>query len=92
MRSRPMHTPCKLYVDFFDGKDRVKDGHFIRSNGGSCYLITAVRPHKTRPRRLNLSCLRWPPDELPPDAVVHPMTWYPRKRRARQLADLTPTG
>lgn len=95
MKTRPPYTPCKLYMDFFGGGG-LEPGHYLRSNGGSAYLIQTVRPDSKRdelgrplrPHRRHLGCLRWPPDEIPVDATVHDFTWYKRRKRAHRLSDL----
>jgi hypothetical protein len=80
MRTRAMHTECKLY---YDSPAHVEVGHFLRSNGGSVYFVTEVRRNSKRRFRKHLRCLRWPPAELPDHAVVHPICWYPRRKRPR---------
>jgi hypothetical protein len=84
MRSRPPYTPVRL---FYDGRV-VEPGEFLRTPAGSVYLIEQVRPSPSRPQRRYLDCLRWPPDKVPEDATVHPLHWYPRKKRAARLRDL----
>jgi hypothetical protein len=84
MRTSPPYTPVKL---FYDGR-QVEVGDYLRSNGGSLYLIQGVTQSPSRPQRRYLACLRWPPDKVPADATVHPLFWYARKKRARRLAQL----
>lgn len=77
---RPPYTECRLYYDA--GLRRgVEVGHYLLTPGGSGYFITALRHNQHRPGRVHLTCLRWPPEEIPGDAKVHPLVWYPRKRR-----------
>lgn len=80
---RAPYTECKLYVD---GIPQLQVGDYLRTPGGSGYLVQQIRPHRVRTYRRNLRCLRWPVDEIPADAVVHELHWYPRtKKRARRL-------
>lgn len=84
MRSAPAYTPCTL---FYDGGFAIAVGDYLRTPGGSAYLVQAVRQNRNRPYRRHLQCLRWPVDDIPSDAIVHPLHWYPRrKRRAHSLA------
>lgn len=81
------YTPCKL---FYDGGALVEVGHYLRTPAGSAYLVDAVRQNRNRPYRKHLQCLRWPVDEIPPGAVVHPLHWYRREsKRGHSLASLT---
>lgn len=75
---RAPYTPCKLYVD---GIFALRIGEFLVSNGGSAYLVQAIRQNSKRPHRRHLSCVRWPREEIPQDATVHEFTWYKRRRR-----------
>jgi hypothetical protein len=84
MRRRPAYSPCRL---FYDGARGLAPGHFLKTPGGSAYLVQSMRPSKSRPRRMYLDCLRWPIEEIPADAIVHPLHWYKRaRRRARALS------
>lgn len=86
MRSRPAYSPCKL---FYDGAANLAVGDYLRTPAGSAYLVTGMRPDRRREYRRHLACLRWPVAEIPADATVHPLYWYPRQRKAaRRLADL----
>lgn len=76
-RSKPTYTECRI---FYDGV--VNAGDFLKSNGGSVYLVQSVRQDKKRKRRRHLVCLRWPADEIPADAVVRSLIWYPRKKKS----------
>ena len=85
MRTKPAFTPCKL---FYDGGARLELGDYLRTPGGSAYLIQIVRPNGNRTYRRHLDCVRWPIDEIPENAVIHPLHWYARKRRlAKRLAE-----
>lgn len=81
MRSRAPYTPAKLYID---GVPDLEVGNFLVSNGGSVYLVQAMRPSPTIRQRRYLDCVRWPAAEVPDDATVYEFYWYrrPRKRRA----------
>lgn len=77
MRREP-YTPCKLYID----ADRpIAVGQYLRTAGGSAYLIQGVKQHRTRPQRRNLECVRWPVAEIPADATVIELRWHPRSKR-----------
>nr|WP_225903953.1 hypothetical protein [Pseudomonas shirazica] len=72
---RQLFTPCKLYID---GADGLSAGDYILTSGGSAYLVQVTRPSPSRPDRLYLGCLRWPPDEIPEDARCYQLNWYRR--------------
>jgi hypothetical protein len=86
-RSKPAYTPCRIFYDVSDGCE-VSIGHFLKSTGGSVYRVQDLRRDKHRKERLHLTCLRWPENEIPKRAKVHPLHWYPRKKRTTTLADL----
>lgn len=80
MSHRPgqFFTPTRLY---YDSPRRVEPGQFILSNGGSVYLVRRVRHSPTIRFRKYLDVLRFDPTQVPTDAVVHVLVWYPRRRR-----------
>lgn len=83
MRSKPAYTQCKIY---YDGHQAIDVGHYLKTPAGSGYRIQAVRQDGKREYRRHLTCLRWPPEEIPGDATVHALHWYKReKRRAVSL-------
>lgn len=83
---RAPYTPCRL---FYDGLQPLAPGDFLQTPAGSAYRIDTIRPSRTRAYRKHLGCTRWPVAEIPSDATVHPLYWYPRRRRpARTLASL----
>lgn len=55
---RQLFTPCKLYID---GADGLSAGDYILTSGGSAYLVQVARPSPSRPDRLYLGGLGWPP-------------------------------
>jgi hypothetical protein len=84
MRRKPAYTPCKL---FYDGAIDLEPGHFLKTPAGSCYLVQEIRRDSKRDYRQHLKCLRWPVEEIPKDAKVHALHWYPRvKKRGRRLS------
>jgi hypothetical protein len=86
MRTRAPYTPCKL---FYDGAADLKVGHYLKTPAGSAYLVQSVRQNRNRPYRQHLECLRWPVVEIPKRARVHPLYWYPRKKKAaRRLSQV----
>lgn len=86
MRAREPYTPCKL---FYDGARDLDLGHFLKTPAGSAYLVQEIRQDRKRAYRKHLKCLRWPAAEIPEDATVHPLYWYPRKKKAaRRLSSI----
>lgn len=83
--TRPPYTPCKIYIDgIFD----LQEGHFLRTPGGSAYLVQGIRQNRRRAYRRHLQCVRWPIDDIPGGATVHELHWYRREtRRGRPLRD-----
>jgi hypothetical protein len=77
-RSRPAYSEVRLYVD---GIFALDVGHFLRTNGGSVYMVQSIRQSPSRRHRRYLRCLRWPVAEVPAEAKVWELTWYRRKRR-----------
>ncbi len=87
MRGHPYST-CKL---FYDGRQKLEPGDYLRTPAGSVYRIHSVRQNSRRKYRRHLVCLRWPPAEIPAGATVHPLVWYKReRRRAIPLAEVRP--
>lgn len=84
MKRQP-YTPCKL---FYDGFASLHVGEYLKTPAGSAYLIQSVRINRNRAYRQHLDCIRWPVAEIPKGATVHPLHWYPRKRRAQTLQQL----
>lgn len=82
---RTPYTECRLY---YDGAADLAVGHYLRTPAGSAYWITAMRQDGKRARRAHLVCLRWPADEIPAGATVHPLHWYSRNRSGRQAKTL----
>ena len=83
---REPYTPCKL---FYDGREKLQPGQYLRTPAGSAYLIQKVRVNRNRAYRQHLECVRWPEAEIPKRATVHPLHWYPRKKkRGRVLSSL----
>lgn len=85
-RSRPMYSVVRIYYDVHPEQD-LDVGHFLQtqSRHRTTYFVESVRISPTRPERRWLRCLRWPPDQVPADATVWPLVWYPRKKKARRL-------
>ena len=80
MMRRAPYTPCKLFID---GVLILEPGDYLKTPGGSAYLVQSMRFDRKRSYRRHLQCLRWPVAEIPPSANVHPLHWYSRQRRAR---------
>jgi hypothetical protein len=80
------YTLCRL---FYDGMRALRPGHYLKTPAGSAYKVQSVRLNRNRAYRQHVECLRWPAAEIPKDSIVHPLHWYPRKRkRGRPLASL----
>ena len=80
------YTPCRL---FYDSVVILSSGDYLLTPAGSAYLVERVR--LSRNCRQYLECVRWPAAEIPPEAHVYPLHWYPRnKKPARTLASLAP--
>lgn len=87
MRSRLPYTPCKLY---YDSPTRVAAGDYLQTPTGTSYQVTGVRESTTHRTRQHLKVLRWPKDEIPEGAAVHPIYWYARPKKAtRRLLELS---
>jgi hypothetical protein len=85
MRTKPAFTPCTL---FYDGGARLEVGDYLKTPGGSAYLIQTVRQNRNRAYRRHLGCVRWPVEDIPDNAVVHALHWYVRKKKpGRRLAE-----
>lgn len=70
-------TPCGLS---YDHPGVVAPGDVVRSEAGACWLVLGARRVQGRyPDRWSLDCVRLDPAEVPADAVVHPLYWYPRR-------------
>lgn len=80
MRRQP-YTECSLYID---GIPQLQVGDYLRTPAGSGYFVTQVRQNRRRPQRRHLRCLRWPVDEIPTDANVFDLHWYPRRKNPRK--------
>ena len=78
LRSSP-YSACKLY---YDGAVDLVVGNYLLTPGGSAYLVQSIRQNRNRAYRKHLSCLRWPKAEIPSEATVYPLHWYPRTKRA----------
>lgn len=88
MRGEP-YTLCRL---FYDGFESLMPGQYLKTPAGSAYRVESVRINSNRAYRQHIECLRWPAEEIPADARVHPLYWYPRKKkRGRTLASLRST-
>ena len=67
MRGEP-YTACKLHVTHGDAPPT---GAFLRTSAASAYRVDHVAGR-------TLHCVRWPPDEIPADALVIPWYWTRR--------------
>lgn len=55
-------------------------GGFLRTSRGTSYRLEAARQLPSGRWRLDVT--RWPPDEVPGDALVIEWSWTARKRKA----------
>lgn len=71
-------TECRITP--YDTAATVEPGDFVVTAAGtSAYLVLTARKMRSRhPDRWALRCLRWDPAEVPADATIHPLHWYPR--------------
>lgn len=67
----------------YDTQRVVMAGDYVvTARGTSAYLVVRARRVRSRhPDRWALRCVRIDPAEVPGDARVHPLHWYPRHRR-----------
>jgi hypothetical protein len=81
--SKPFGTVCTLcpFDWSAEREDAPEVGHYIRSTGGSCYLIIEARLVRGHERRYRLTCVRTDPAQMPADATVHALRWYPRSKQ-----------
>lgn len=64
----------------YDSSCTVAKSDVIRTGTGRCYLITAVRRQEQgiHAGRWHLRAVVIDPDNVPNDAIVHPLWWYRR--------------
>jgi hypothetical protein len=64
------------------GRVVMEGDYVVTAKGTSAYLVLRARRVRSRyPNRWALRCVRIDPDDVPGDARVHPLHWYPRRRR-----------
>jgi hypothetical protein len=68
----------------YDTDGTLQAGHFLRTTTGRAYIVTSAREVGTapwpwsRPWKVRAVVIRR--SEVPADAVIHPVRWYPRGR------------
>ncbi len=78
----PARYGTETAFTYDDPSEPPEDGDFLVSSGGSAYLILAARRMVSRYRnRWWLRVARFDPTEVPEDAMVHRLVWYPRGRK-----------
>lgn len=80
----PVGAEVRLFYDALDREVMV--GDVIRTGTGRCYLVLGIR-RQTRGQhvgRWHTRCAVISPEDVPEDAVIHPVTWYRRPRRAHR--------
>lgn len=80
--SKPYDTLCTLTYDVsaeVAQNGTVKPGNYLATNN-SWYLIQEARLVRGHTCRYRLTCWRANPAEIPLDAVILPLYWYPRKK------------
>jgi hypothetical protein len=88
MRSRAPYTLCRIFYDSAPEEAPPQAGDFILTKAGSAYRVENVKQNRNQPQRRNLQCQRWPADQIPKDARVLPLVWYPRVKRSKRLSQL----
>ena len=83
-----MRPPGAEVGIYYDTDGEVAVGDWLRTGTGRSYFVTASRESGTaRPpwsRRFRLRAVVVPPEEVPPDGIIHPVRWHSRERsRAR---------
>lgn len=66
----------------YDTDEPVEEGEYLVTTTGRAYLILDAQCAQRGAhagRRWRIRCLVVPPDDVPADAVTHPLTWYPRE-------------
>lgn len=79
---RPARVGAEVGLTF-DTVRQVVEGDVIRTASGRSYLVSGVRRQNTGRYvgRWHLRCVVIRPEDVPDDAVVHGLNWYPRERR-----------
>lgn len=65
----------------YDTEDPVEHGEYLVTTTGRSYLVLEAQCAQRGAhagRRWRLQCLVVEPDDVPADAVVHDLAWYPR--------------
>lgn len=65
----------------YDTDDPVQDGEYVVTTTGRSYRVLEARCAQRGAhagRRWHLTCVVVDPDDVPADAVVHSLSWYPR--------------
>ena len=73
------------------GAWHAPSGVRIQTPTGTSYLITATKRSLGIRFRRYLKVLRWPKDEVPSGAKVHPLRWYGRKKKSSRRHAVTHT-
>lgn len=66
---------------YYDSDTPVAEGDYVRTSTGRLYLVTFARVQtagKYAGRQHLVTIIMDPDHEPEPDAVVHPLYWYPR--------------
>jgi hypothetical protein len=73
--------PGSLIRLYYDARERVERGDFIRTPTGRTYLIEAVRVQqrgKNKGRQHIVAMVMEPDFDLSDDDIVHPLHWHKR--------------
>lgn len=82
MVTSPAMFGTETAFTYDDPRQPPEPGDFVVSSGGSAYLVLAARRMRSKyPARWWIRVARVDPAEVPDDAVVHRLFWYPRNRR-----------
>lgn len=77
-----LYTGCVLTAHFWDAEPAPPEciGGFLRTARGTSYRLEAARQLPSGSWRLDVT--RWPPAEVPDDALVIDWAWTRRERDA----------
>lgn len=76
-------TIVSIYMDFFNLAP-AEEGDYIKSNGGTVYLVRRSRQSPSRPYRYNLKALKLGKNvPIPEGERVIPLYWYRRDKKPR---------
>lgn len=68
----------------YDSPREIRPGEYLQTTTGRSYLLMDVRQQAKGKHtgRWHIKAMVVDRSEIPPGAVIHPIYWYPRKRKA----------